>query len=133
VEEHIRAYARLRLERAREELETARENVAHGHYRAAVSRAYYAVFYMASAALFSQSVQRVKHSGVESAFSQFLVKSGQIEPEFSRLYQRARRQREEADYADDPNIDQGTAQQTLDDAKCFVDRLEQFLRQTGAL
>lgn len=43
MKEHIRAYAHLRLKRAREELETARENIAHGHYRAAVSRAYYAV------------------------------------------------------------------------------------------
>jgi len=56
VEEPIRAYARLRLEHAREELETARENIAHGRFRAAVSRAYYAIFYMASAALFSRSV-----------------------------------------------------------------------------
>ena len=55
MEEHGRAYARLRLEMAREELETARDNIARGHHRAAVSRAYYAVFYIASAALFSQS------------------------------------------------------------------------------
>jgi len=48
---------------AGEELETARDNIARGHYRAAVSRAYYAVFYIASAALFSQSVVRGKHSG----------------------------------------------------------------------
>jgi uncharacterized protein (UPF0332 family) len=133
VEEHIRAYAQLRLERAREELETARDNIAHRHYRAAVSRAYYAVFYMASAALFSRSVQRAKHSGVESAFSQYLVKPGDIEPEFSRLYQRARRQREEADYADEPDIDETTARQTLTDAERFVDRLERFLREAGAL
>jgi uncharacterized protein (UPF0332 family) len=133
VDEHVRAYARLRLERAREELETAGENIAHGHFRAAVSRAYYAVFYMASAALFSQSVQRAKHSGVESAFSQFLVKPGHIEPEFSRLYQRARRQREEADYADEPNVDETAARQTLADAERFVDRLERFLRQAGTL
>jgi uncharacterized protein (UPF0332 family) len=133
VEEHIRAYARLRLEYAREELETARDNIAHGHFRAAISRAYYAVFYMASAALFSQSVQRSKHSGVESAFSKFLVKSGYIEPEFSRLYQRARRQREEADYADDSHVDETTARQALDDAEHFVDRLERFLRETGAI
>ena len=133
MEEPIRAYAELRLERAREELETARDNIAHGHLRAAVSRAYYAMFYMASAALFSQSVQRTKHSGVESAFSQYLVKPGDIEPEFSRLYQRARRQREEADYADEPNIDGTTAQQTLAEAERFVDRLERFLREVGAL
>lgn len=133
MEEHIRAYARLRLEQAREELETASENIAHGHFRAAVSRAYYAVFYMASAALFSQSVQRAKHSGVESAFSQFLVKPGYIEPEFSRLYRRARRQREEADYADEPNIDETVARQTLADVERFVDRLERFLREAGVL
>jgi uncharacterized protein (UPF0332 family) len=133
VEEHTRAYAQLRLERAREELETARDNIAHGHFRAAVSRAYYAVFYMASAALFSRSVQRAKHSGVESAFSQYLVKPGDIEPEFGRLYQRARRQREEADYADEASIDEATARQTLADAERFVDRLERFLRDVGAL
>lgn len=133
MEESVQAYARIRLERAREELETARDNTAHGHFRAAVSRAYYAVFYMASAALFSQSVHRTKHSGVESAFSQFLVKTGQIEPEFSRLYQRARRQREEADYADELQIDEATAWQTLADAERFVDRVERFLRDVGAL
>lgn len=51
MEESVRAYARLSIERAREELQTAQENIAHGRWRAAVSRAYYAVFYMASAAL----------------------------------------------------------------------------------
>ena len=133
MEKHVRAYARLRLTRAREELETARENIANGRFRAAVSRAYYAVFYMASAALFSQSIQRAKHSGVESAFSQFLVKPGQIEPEFSRLYQRARRQREQADYAEEPGVDETAAQQALADATRFVDRLEHYLREVGAL
>jgi uncharacterized protein (UPF0332 family) len=88
---------------------------------------------MASAALFSQSVHRTKHSGVESAFTQFLVKPGHVEPEFARLYQRARRQREEADYADEPNVDEAAARQTLADAERFVDRVERFLRETGAL
>ncbi len=133
MEERVRAYARLRLANAREELETARDNIARGHFRAAVSRAYYAVFYMASAALFSQSVQRAKHSGVEAAFSQFLVKPGHIEPEFGRLYQAARRQREEADYVDASNIDESSARQTLSDAERFVDRLERFLHEAGAL
>ena len=133
MDEHIRTYARLRLDHAREELETARENIARGRFRAAVSRAYYAVFYMASAALFSQSVQRAKHAGVESAFSQYLVKPGLIEPEFSRLYQQARRQREEADYVEEPDINEITARQTLADAERFVDRLERFLREIGAL
>lgn len=133
MEEHVRAYARLRLEMAREELDTARENIAHGRLRAAISRAYYAVFYMASAALFTQSVVRGKHSGVESAFSEYLVKPGHIEVEFARIYQRARRYREEADYAEDAVVDEATARQTLTEAERFVDRVEQFLRSAGAL
>lgn len=133
MEEHVQAYARLRLERAREDLDTARDNIRQGHFRAAVNRAYYAVFHMASAALFSQGIQRSKHSGIESAFSQFLVKSGQIEPEFSRFYQQARRQREEADYADIINVDPIAAQQTVLNAERFVDRMEKFLQDTDAL
>ena len=62
MDESIRAYARLRRQRAIEELETAQENIKQGRYRVAISRAYYAVFYMASAALFGQSIQRSKHS-----------------------------------------------------------------------
>jgi uncharacterized protein (UPF0332 family) len=126
VEEHVRAYARLRLEMAHEELATAAENIEHGWHRASVSRAYYAVFYMASAALFSQSVVRGKHSGVESAFSEFLIKPGHIEPEYGRIYQRARRSREEADYAEDAAIDEAEARQALSDAGRFVAHLNSF-------
>ena len=78
-------------------------------------------------------VSSAANTPVEAAFSQFLVKSGQIEVEFSRFYQQARRQREEADYADLVNIDQATAQQTVLNAERFVDRLEDFLRDAGVL
>jgi len=105
-------------------LEIARENIANKRFRVAVSRSYYAMFYIASAALLTQSVRRAKHSGVQSAFAEFLVKPGYIEPEFSLLYRRARRQREEADYAEEPRIDEAMARQTLADAQRFVDRLE---------
>jgi uncharacterized protein len=133
LEESVRDYARLRLTHSREELETARQNIANGHHRAAASRAYYAVFYMASAALFAKSITRSKHSAVEAAFSQFLVKPGEIEPEFSRIYQMTRRQREDADYAEEPVLDKESAQQTLENAESFVDRIERYLRETGVL
>lgn len=98
-----------------------------------MSRAYYAVFYMASAALFARAQTRAKHSGVESAFAQFLVKPGDIEPEYSRIYQQARRQREDVDYAETPYIDESSVRQTVADAARFVSRIEQFLRDMGAL
>ena len=45
----------------------------------------------------------------------------------------ARRQREEADYAEIVNIDQTTAQQTVTNAERFVDRVEQFLQDANVL
>lgn len=88
---------------------------------------------MASAALFSQSVVRGKHSGIESAFSEYLVKPGLVEVEFARIYQRARRHREEVDYAEDVTVDEAAARQTLADAVDFVGRLERFLKDVNAL
>jgi uncharacterized protein (UPF0332 family) len=46
---------------------------------------------------------------------------------------KARRQREEADYAEDVTVDEAAARQTLADAERFVDRLERFLKDVGAL
>jgi hypothetical protein len=40
---------------------------------------------------------------------------------------------EEADYADDSHVDETTARQALGDAEHFVDRMERFLRETGAI
>ena len=54
MEESIRAYAQLRLERAREDLATARDNIGHGYFRAAVNRAYYAVFHMLNCFIVSE-------------------------------------------------------------------------------
>lgn len=44
--DRIEAYACLRLERAREDLETAHQNIDHGFFRAAVNRSYVAVFHI---------------------------------------------------------------------------------------
>lgn len=88
---------------------------------------------MASAALFAKSIIRSKHSAAEAAFSQYLVKSGEIEPEFSRIYQLIRREREEADYAEEPVLDEESAREILADATRFVDPIELYLRKIGIL
>jgi len=88
---------------------------------------------MASAALFGQSIQRSKHSGIEAAFSQYLVKPGYIEPEFSRIYQQTRRLREEVDYNVQPMIDEARALETVTKAQAFVERIERYLRESGVL
>jgi uncharacterized protein (UPF0332 family) len=92
-----RVYIGIRLARAQDDLATARDDLAHSHLRGAVNRAYYAIFHSASAALLWLDVERVRHSGTQSAFGEYLVKPGHIEPELGKIYSRARKAREEQD------------------------------------
>jgi len=129
-----RAYIRTRLSKAREDLAAARSLVTLGYLRVAVNRAYYTIFHTASAALLWLGVERSRHLGVQSAVGEFLVKPGIIEPEFGKLYAKAREAREEQDYdlAAEPLTVQDAAQ-IVNDAERFVNRLEQYLRHVGAI
>lgn len=129
-----RAYIRTRLSKAREDLAAARSLLTLGYLRVAVNRAYYTIFHTASAALLWIGVERSRHLGVQSAFGEFLVKSGSIEPEFGRLYAKAREAREEQDYdLEAAPLTLQDAAQIVDDAERFVNRIEQYLRQVGAV
>ena len=99
----------------------------------ALSRAYYACFYALTAALYAINVVRGKHSGVQAALSQFLVKPGLVEPEYKDIYNALKGKRESSDY--DPRFvaDPDEARKLLGDAERFVARMEAFLRERGAL
>jgi uncharacterized protein (UPF0332 family)/predicted nucleotidyltransferase len=110
--------------------------------RGAVSRAYYAAFHMATAALYAVNVVRGKHRGVEGAISQFLVKPGLIESEYHKIFRELMRGRIVSDYGGerDPEgrikqeiLSDAGMEQMLKDAERFIARLEQFLRERGAI
>jgi len=62
------------VDRARRSLRSARNILDDGDHDFAMSRAYYAMFYAATAALLSRGITRTKHTGVIAAFGQHLVK-----------------------------------------------------------
>ena len=128
-----RTYIRLHLERVQDDLSIARDNLKFDHYRGAANRAYYTIFHAASAALLWLGIERSRHSGIQSAFSQFLVKSGPVEPEYSKIYTKAQKLREKQDYnltAD--SLSKEEIQQLVDEAGQFLFRIEQYLEQAGA-
>lgn len=128
-----RAYVQVRLAKAKDDLATARDDLAHGHRRGAINRAYYTIFHMASAALLWHNIERARHSGIQSSFGEFLIKSGAIEAEYGRIYSRARKMREKHDYDLDaawPSAEE--AEQIVNDAERFVARVERYLREVGA-
>ena len=61
------------LERADKSLEAAKQLASAGHYDFAVSRAYYAAFYAATAALLDEGREFKRHSGVIAAIHQHFI------------------------------------------------------------
>jgi uncharacterized protein (UPF0332 family)/predicted nucleotidyltransferase len=133
VDENTKLIIGMRLERCRDDIETAGLLIEQGKYRQAISRAYYAVFAIASAALLAFDVRFHKHSAVESAVHQYLVKPGLIEPQYGRIYSQAFKYRLEADYKDEAQFSEEKARHILDDAERFVARLEKYLRSVEAI
>jgi len=112
------------------------------YLRGALSRAYYAAFHMATAALYAVNVVRGKHRGVEGALAQFLVKPGFIESEYHKIFRELMRGRIVSDYGGERDaegriepeiLSEAVMEQMLQDAERFIARLERFLRERGAI
>ena len=119
----------LYLERANSALEQAKDNLNLGYYDVATSRAYYVMFYAASALLVSKDISRSKHSGVQAAFGQYFVKPGLIEPEHNRMLVNAFNVRLDSDYEVKPSLSRELAEDVLHDAGRFVERAIAYLEQ----
>jgi len=121
------------LTRSHEEIDTARLLFANGRHRVALTRAYYAVFYAASAMLLSEGIKRSRHSGVQSAFRQFFVKPSVIEAEYSDICSAVRDARELSDYELWFMPAEEFTETIIADAQRFVARMERYLREMGAI
>jgi len=127
------AEIQLYLNRAQYDLRAAQSNLEQGFYDVSVTRAYYVMFYAASVLLASKGISRSKHSGVRSAFGEYFVKAGIVETEYARMLSHAFDSRLDSDYDLTFSADQMLAEEVLDDARRFVERVEQYLHQAGVL
>lgn len=96
------------------------------------SRAYYAAFYAAEAALLSLGETRSKHSGVLSAFGLLVVKQGGFDPKLAAELRRLFELRSIADYMllDDVEPDE---YDPIDAAHRFVEGVKRWLGRPARL
>lgn len=114
-------------DKAQRSLEAAQTLVDQGFYDFAVSRAYYAMFYLAEALLDQEGLSFSKHSAVISAFGQYLVRSGKVPIEFHRHLIDAQAQRTRADYDLHPDLSELDAKTLISQAQAFLTIAGQIL------
>lgn len=86
------------LQKAHRNIRSAKLLLADGDYDTAVSRAYYAMFYIAEALLLSKGLAYSKHSAVIAAFGREFAKAGVMPPEFHAHLRAASEARNISDY-----------------------------------
>lgn len=116
------------LGRAQSLLESASLLRDNDYLADAVSRAYYAMFTAARAALLAKDIEARTHRGVRRAFSDHFIRTGVIAEDLGRWFSRAEQLRNLADYDPDASSDPAEVDVLLSQSEAFVAEIEKLLR-----
>jgi uncharacterized protein (UPF0332 family) len=114
--------------KARESLAAAHVLTKDGYYDFATSRAYYAMFYVASALLADLRLSYSSHSAVISAFGREFAKTGRLDSKYHRWLIDAQDLRNIGDYGVGSQVPKEYAEAVCDWAAQFINAAEAFLQ-----
>ncbi len=109
-------------------LDAARELYGKGFFEDSASRAYYAMFHSARAALTRIGVNTRTHEGTVSEFGRNLVLPGVFPRDLGRAFADAKAARETYEYSATAEMTREEAQALLEDAERFVATVKKQLR-----
>lgn len=115
------------IEKARRYLKSAEILLKDGDFESSASRTYYAMFYVAEAALLTKNLSFSSHKGVISGFGEHFVKTGIFSKEMGRELNRAFEKRQIGDYEYTFAISKKEAEQLLMSGKEFVSTIANWL------
>lgn len=129
--EEIPAYLREEMKKSEHSLKAAKKLIEEKLTDDAVSRAYYAVFHSARAALKTKGIETKTHQGLITQFALHLVKSGLLETEYGDILRQQKEDRETGDYEPFVSFSLEEAEKRVKDAEQFVRRIQKFLKDSG--
>lgn len=124
-QELIRSY----LAKAHDKVTVARELLAKAHWDDVVSRAYYAAFHAAQAALLAEGHRADTHKGLVTLFGLLLVKTGKFDKKWGKFLANLKDDREASDYEALSYMDEATATRAVREAEEFVAAVKRHLNQ----
>jgi uncharacterized protein (UPF0332 family) len=117
------------LERAYESLESAKILFESGKHNASISQAYYSMFYASKALLSLKKIYPKTHRGVVSEFGLKFVNEGFIEEIYGKILAKGMQLRERADYDVYYKASREEAEEIINEAEKFVDRIEKAIKE----
>lgn len=128
IKPHRIAAELLRGEKA---LLAARTLLDAGLYEDAITRAYYAAFHFATAALIVVDVQPRSHRGLHALFAQHLIQPGLLPASCRKSLRRLEAFRDSADYDASFSFDREGTIEEIEVAEAFIETIRAWLRERG--
>lgn len=126
--ETIESFAKYRLNKAKETLETAKMIFTEGKdFTSANNRAYYAIFYAIRAVLAIEEVDFKRHKDVLSYFNKEYVNKEIFPKMIGRKISQAQRIREDSDYDDDYEPSLEKTEQQIKSAEELVKLVDEYI------
>jgi uncharacterized protein (UPF0332 family) len=121
------------IRKATQSIEAARLLARQGFYDFAVSRAYYAMFYVAEAFLLGEGLQFSKHTAVIAAFGHHFAKTERVPSEFHRYLIKGQDSRLLGDYDTTVIFLESHALEQIERAEKFIALAERMLTSEARL
>ena len=121
--------ARYKLERAREELDTAELLFENERLKAANNRAYYSIYYSLTAVLCLEPIAFKKHKDTIGYFNKNYVHTDRFPREIGRNISKAAKIRHESDYDEFYIASKEEAERQIQTAKELVDLVDKFISE----
>ncbi len=118
-----------RIQKAKEELETAIELLNIERYNQSVNRSYYAIFHATRAILALDEIDFKKHSAVISYFQQYYIKTLKLPKALSNIIVAASLIRNKSDYSDYVEISLEKAKEQINNADFFIKEIKNYLNK----
>lgn len=129
MEGSIKELSVYRMERAKEMLKAAEDNLNMEQYRTSLNRSYYAIFHAMRAVNILEGYDSSKHSGVIAYFTMTFLKTEKIDRNLSKVIKEASYLREKSDYDDFYIAVKSDVVKQLENAKMFVQYIEKFISE----
>mgnify|MGYP001138435551 CR=1 FL=1 len=119
------------LEKASGKLRVAKKLAEMGEYEDSISRAYYAMYHAAKAALLRKGSSPKTHEGVAREFGRIFLKTGVLPEKTGKSLLTAKAFREKGDYVPTFEASKAETFQIVKDAEDFLDLIRTHLRVTS--
>jgi len=131
MEQTLEVMLKEQMGKSEEKLGAAKALLKDEYFDDAISRAYYAVFHAASAALLSEGITVETHSALKTMFGLHFINTGKIDKKFGRYLNELKDVRENGDYDIFTGFEKSDAEKAIAEAEEFIGAIKDYFKNLG--